>query len=95
MACGEVQLVPLFARERELCGLGALDEIVPVTACIFAGWRRIHASATVVFVTLWRAAISSSLRFSSGYFSLPMKAPSKKPYWNGDHVWIVMSWRRQ
>ena len=39
-----------------------------------------------VFVTLYFSANSSSFAFSFGYFSLPMKTPSKKPYWNGDHV---------
>ena len=40
-------------------------------------------------------AISLIFWFSSGNLSLSRKAPSKKPYWNGDQGWIVISFRRQ
>ncbi len=51
--------------------------------------------AIVVGVVRYLSAISSRQWFNSGYLSLPMKTPSKKPYWNGDQVWMVISLRRQ
>ena len=49
----------------------------------------------VVADTSYRAETFSSTRLSSGYLSLPMNTPSKNPYWNGDHGWMVMSLSRQ
>ena len=69
--------------------------IVPVTGCMFAGWRKIHASAMVVFATWYLAASSSIFAFSFGNFSLLRNTPSKNPYWNGDHGCTVMSPSRQ
>ena len=56
---------------------------VPVTSCIFAGWRRIHAAAIVVSLTLYFSASARIFRFSSGYSSLPRKHPFHDGIWNG------------
>src|SRR5690606_5415296 len=69
--------------------------VVPGTTCMCAGWRVIHAVAIAIGVTSCLAASRSSTAFSSAYFSLPRKTPSKKPPWNGDQAWMVMSLIRQ
>ena len=86
----KVQRVPVFARERNVKRGGAVAQALWIDgACYGLHFCRVTQNPRkryggvchVVF-----SASSSSFAFSFGYFSLPMKTPSKKPYWNGDHV---------
>ena len=60
-----------------------------------AGWRKIQATAMALSVTLYFSASSLMTLLSSGNFSFPRKTPSNIPYWNGDHAWMVISFKRQ
>jgi len=55
----------------------------------------IQAVAIAMGGTSYWAASRSITALSSGYSGLSRKTPVKNPAWNGDHAWIVMSFRRQ
>ena len=61
MTCRQIQLIPFFPRQRNIVhaaiiSFQAFSLAVPVTSCIFAGWRRIHAAAIVVSLTPYFSA---------------------------------------
>ena len=68
---------------------------VPVTTCVNAGWRSIHANAIAEGVQSYFCAKRSSSAFSAGNFSFPRNVPSKKPYCKGDQACIKIPFARQ